>query len=187
MIIALFGPPGAGKDTVGKILVEQYAYRRVAFADKVRELTLRLHGDTKINTEYKEWHQLKWLVDTLGWDHCKRNFEQVRRLLERVGDGCREVLGNDLWLNQVALDLMSGHNIVVTDMRKHNEMRVLAFYDARFWHITRNGCVKRPFDEWQESWATATIENNGTVEELAAKVRGLMNGLTDPPANPSQR
>ena len=42
MIIALFGPPGAGKDTVGKILVEQYAYRRVAFADKVRELAAKV-------------------------------------------------------------------------------------------------------------------------------------------------
>lgn len=174
MIIALFGPPGAGKDTVGKILVEQYAYRRVAFADKVRELALRVCGHNVIDFSISRIWTLEECVRVHGWEIAKRESPRVRDILERVGGGCREVLGNDLWLNQVALDLMSGDNIVVTDMRKHNEMRVLAFYDAKFWHITRNGCVKRPFDEWQPEWATATIENNGTVEELAAKVKRLM-------------
>lgn len=174
MIIALFGPPGAGKDTVGKILVEQYAYRRVAFADKVRELTLKLYPKRVIKLVDGWTSPLEAAVKRHGWEYVKRESMQARELLEQVGDGCREVLGNDLWLNQVALDLMSGDNIVVTDMRKHNEMRVLAFYDAKFWHITRYGCVKRPFDEWQPEWATATIENNGMVEELEAKVKRLM-------------
>lgn len=173
MIIALFGAPGAGKDTVGKILVEQYAYRRVAFADKVRELALKICGSTIVDAGLGNYMKLRDAVEAFGWD-VKRNSEDVRKILERIGDGCREVLGPDLWLNQVAMDLMSGESIVVTDMRKHNEMRVLSFYDAKCWHITRDGCVKRPFDEWQPEWATATIENNGTVEELAAKVKRLM-------------
>lgn len=175
MIIALFGAPGAGKDTVGKILVEQYAYRRVAFADKVRELALKLCGSSIVDAGLGNYMKLRDAVDAFGWD-VKRDSEDVRKILERVGDGCREVLGSDIWINQLGMELITGGNLVVTDMRKYNEMRTLDFFGAKFWCITRNGCEKRPFDEWKPEWATATIENNGTVDELAAKVRELMNG-----------
>lgn len=194
MIIALFGPPGAGKDTVGKILVEQYAYRRVAFADKVRELALKLHGSVTIDAGFGNYVKLQDAIEIWGWD-VKRYSEDVRKILERVGDGCREVLGPDVWINAAFNeDVTSQDDIVVTDMRKLNEhfwinewSQVLCHRRAEFWHITRNGCEKRPFDEWKPEWATATIENNGTVEELAAKVRELMNGFTTTPASPSQR
>lgn len=179
MIIALFGPPGSGKDTVGKILVEQYAYRRVAFADKVRELVLKLHGSTIINAGLSNYMKLRDAIEVFGWD-VKRDSEDVRKLLERVGDGCREVLGPDIWINAAfGPNLFDDDDIVVTDVRKPNEIDWInnwaaSFgYDVGIWYITRSGCEKRPFDEWQPAWATATIENNGTVEELAAKVKRL--------------
>lgn len=180
MIIALFGPPGAGKDTVGKILVEQYAYRRVAFADKVRELALKLCGSSIVDVGLGNYMKLRDAIEAFGWD-IKRDSEDVRKILERVGDGCREVLGPYVWINAAfGPHLLDDDDIVVTDVRKENEITwignwaALFGYEVGVWHITRNGCVKRPFDEWQELWATATIENNGTVEELAEKVKRLM-------------
>ena len=174
MIIALFGAPGAGKDTVGKILVEEYSYRRVAFADKVRELALRLHGSAIVNTGSGSYIKLRDAVEEFGWEHVKRNSEHVRQLLERVGDGCREVLGADLWIMAAWHDIIQGGNVVITDLRKRNEYASLRDVGAQFWHITRHGCEKRPFDEWQPEWATDTIENNGTIDELREKVRKLM-------------
>ena len=193
MIIALFGPPGAGKDTVGKILVDQYAYRRVAFADKVRELALKLHGSTLVNAGLGNYMKLRDAVEAFGWD-VKRDSEDVRKLLERVGDGCREVLGPDVWINAAfGPNLFDDDDIVVTDVRKENEITWIGNWAAQFgydfsiWHIARNGCEKRPFDEWQPNWATATIQNNGTLDELAAKVRELVNGLTNQTPGISQR
>ena len=174
MIIALFGPPGAGKDTVGKVLVEQYAYRRVAFADKVRELALKLHGPAIVNAGLSNYMKLRDAIEVFGWD-VKRDSEDVRKLLERVGDGCREVLGTDVWVESAFSGIDTASDIVVTDMRKVNEWDFIRWHtNGTAWHITRNGCEKRPFDEWQPEWATATIDNNGTVEELAAKVKRLM-------------
>lgn len=182
MIIALFGPPGAGKDTVGKILVEQYAYKRVAFADKVRELALKLHGCEPIDIgAYCGWMKLRDAVERFGWEHTKRTSTNVRKILERVGDGCREVLGESVWINAaITPHMFNDDDIVITDVRKFNEIDWILNWASAYsrktaiWHITRNGCVKRPFDEWQPEWATATIENNGTVEELVAKVKRLM-------------
>lgn len=182
MIIALFGPPGAGKDTVGKILVEQYAYRRVAFADKVRELALRVCGHNVIDFSISRIWTLEECVRVHGWEIAKRESPRVRDILERVGDGCRGVLGEDVWIDRAFQGINETSEIVVTDMRKLNEWDFVRWHaevnglHAVAWYITRSGCEKRPFDEWNPDWATATIENNRTVEELAAKVRELMNG-----------
>lgn len=188
MIIALFGPPGAGKDTVGKILVEQYAYRRVAFADKVRELALKLNPHI-----FSRDVCLQTVVETYGWEIAKREIREVRFWLERVGDGCREVLGEDVWIKSAFRTVAVTENVVITDLRKFNEIDWLWWYaehpetKTAVWHITRNGCEKRPFDEWRPEWATATIENNGTIEELTAKVKELMDGLPSRTPSPSQR
>ena len=57
MLIALFGPPGAGKDTVAKRLVEQHGFVRIAFADKVRELAYQVMSPN-----------LQSVVDYEGWE-----------------------------------------------------------------------------------------------------------------------
>ena len=52
MIIGISGYATAGKDTIGEILVENHGFRRIAFADKLREVLLALNpivdldGDT---------------------------------------------------------------------------------------------------------------------------------------------
>jgi hypothetical protein len=168
MLIALFGPPGAGKDTVAKRLVEQHGFVRVAFADKVRELAYETLDEPS-----------KRFLDSMGWDRAKRQTNFFRELLERVGDGARKVLGDDVWINAVGAEIGrlidSGKNVVITDMRKENESEFVCDYarlgvNATMWYITRPGCEKRPFDEWNPEWAAFTIYNNDTIEVLNQRV-----------------
>jgi hypothetical protein len=169
MLIALFGAPGAGKDTVAKRLVGQHGFVRVAFADKVRELayeTLPVHARDEI--------------DKKGWDACKRMADNFyREHLERVGDGARKVLGDDVWINAVGVEIGrlidSGKSVVITDMRKESESEFVCDYarlgvKSTMWHVTRPGCEKRPFDEWKPEWAAFTIHNNDSIEVLNQRV-----------------
>jgi dephospho-CoA kinase len=57
MIIGLSGYSRSGKDEVAKILVEDYGFTRIAFADKIRELLYEMNPI--VDTHY----HLKSLVD----------------------------------------------------------------------------------------------------------------------------
>jgi hypothetical protein len=169
MLIALFGAPGAGKDTVAKRLVEQHGFVRVAFADKVRELAYEVATDTQ-----------REQIDYFGWEKCKRKSEDYRKLLERVGDGARKVLGESVWIDavydQIDALLAINKNVVITDLRKQNELELVNGlssdwdYDCTVWCVTRPGCEKRPFDEWKLEWAAFTVHNNDTIEVLNQRV-----------------
>jgi hypothetical protein len=169
MLIALFGPPGAGKDTATKRLVEQHGFVRVAFADKVRELAYETLEDSS-----------RVVIDMKGWEVAKRWHREYREILERVGDGARKVFGPDFWIdairNQVLDVLRKNGNVVITDLRKENEKRFVNALDlhifgkSKLWYVTRPGCHKRPFDEWKPEWAAFTIYNNDTIEVLNQRV-----------------
>jgi cytidylate kinase len=44
MIVAVSGWKGSGKDTAAKILVEKYGFRRVAFADVLKDMVADQYG-----------------------------------------------------------------------------------------------------------------------------------------------
>ena len=173
MLIALFGPPGAGKDTVAKRLVEQHGFVRVAFADKVRELAYET-----LNAYWKS------VITEVGWERAKRNNPEIREILERVGDGARKVLGPDVW-TQVAERViagcyLAGKDVVITDMRKRSELSMIYKIHChqlpcKVWHVVRPACHKRPFDEWEPEWAAFTIHNNDTIEVLNQRVDEVLD------------
>ena len=67
-VIGLTGYAQSGKDTLASILVERYGYRRVAFADAIREFIYEVNPMVSCSpTGY-----LKDLVNLVGWDNAKQ-------------------------------------------------------------------------------------------------------------------
>lgn len=170
MIIGLTGYAQSGKDTVAKILVDNYGYTRVAFADKIREFLYETSPD-----------YIKLLVDEVGWEKAKQN-SAVRELLQNTGVGARKVFGENFWVNQALGSMAVGYpNIVVTDVRFVNEADTLKVNGGQIWRVKRLGvsAVNSHVSETQmdDYKVDQIFVNNGTIEDLEALVKTRMVGL----------
>lgn len=122
MLIGFLGGAGSGKDTAAEALVAA-GWRRVAFADPVRQMALAIDPYVLADGEPV---LLGDLVASVGWDEAKRH-PDVRRILQRVGtEAGRGVIGDNVWtmLASRAIAAAKGEGqdrIVITDVRFPNE------------------------------------------------------------------
>jgi len=178
VIIGLTGYARAGKDTVAQVLIESYGFERVAFADPIRELLLEM------NPILEDGFRLNEVIKEFGWEVAKGKSE-VRRLLQSLGLGARNVIDPDIWIIK-ALRTMSGEgNYVITDVRFQNEAETLTSPfrkgKAQIWRIERpnvtavNGHISE--SDLDGYPVDATIYNNSNIEDLVATVKARMVGL----------
>jgi dephospho-CoA kinase len=110
MIIGLSGYAQSGKDTVAELLCLNYGYKRISFADPMRDAIYTL------NPYVEGGNRVADLVDEYGWDVAKANPE-VRRLLQVFGTEVgRKQFGENFWVQQ-AFDKLESTKIVFADVR----------------------------------------------------------------------
>lgn len=182
MIIGLSGFARSGKDEVAKILVEEYGFRRIAFADKIRDILYEMNP--VIDSDY----QLRALVDAYGWDEVKKR-PQVREYLQRLGVAGRNHIDEGVWIKAVLSPYNSTGgkwmwNAVVTDVRFKNEayyIKTLTGRGSELWRVNRPGidAVNDHVSEHDLSdWNFDNVVNNeGSLDELKQLVRLKMSSL----------
>lgn len=202
MILSVFGKNKAGKSTLADMLVTEYDFVKISFADALREITQLFFG---INTDWKineEWSATYEYLD--GLDRLfsvikdKNNVKQLmidkikyattkdqayRITLELLGtEVFRKIVLNDIWCAMAVFSVVRlagfGEHIVFDDMRFPNEYGVLSKLNTIFIRITA------PFEEpvgTHESQkyvsdfkADYIINNNGTKKELLEKFNKLV-------------
>jgi dephospho-CoA kinase len=155
MLIGLAGFAQSGKDSVGLVLIER-GYRRYAFADRLKLVARIRHG----------------------WDGAKD--EAGRVLLQRLGEYYRNEVSPSYWIDQLEAAMEADEvnpmrdDVVITDVRYMNEIEWIRECGGRLWQVTRPG-VEAANDhvsehEWRAATFDATVENDGTVEDLARLV-----------------
>jgi hypothetical protein len=177
-LIGLTGVARAGKDSVGRILVEERSFVRVSFADKLRAVALG--ADPYVRIDYVDqggtpilFHErLSKVVEVDGWERAKEHAD-VRRLLQRLGtEGVRQNLGMDTWVDAAMADLEDGGKYVFTDVRFVNEAVAIHAAGGSVWRVERDGYgpVNAHASDagLPESLIDLTIYNNWTLDDLRA-------------------
>jgi hypothetical protein len=112
MIIGLGYKARSGKDTIADYLVRVHNFKRIAFADSLKEACRQIFSftDAQLYGDQKEVVDPYWEVTP-------------RYVLQRVGTECmREGYDKDIWIKSVDNKIKgSGDNWVITDMRFPNE------------------------------------------------------------------
>ena len=173
MIIGLSGYAQSGKDEVAKVLVEDYGYKRVAFADKIRELLL------ETNPLIKDGFRVESVVSAYGWDQAKVLFPEIRSLLQKLGVGARNTFSELFWVHQALHQVHFEENWVITDVRFTNEADSIKKFDnAQLWRIKRPGVEavnphisEHDMDGYQ---VDKILTNGGTLDELRELVHKRM-------------
>lgn len=184
MIIGLSGYAGSGKDEVAKILVSDYGYRRVAFADKVRAVLYDLDPIVMIDA-YNRPITVQDLVNDEGWDDAKKN-KEVRALLQKVGLSIRNHIGENTWVQQAMKTMLDDPKLnlkyVITDVRFLNEADMIRANGGQIWRIKRPNvqAVNNHISETElDGYKVDQIfSNNGSLDDLKALVNARMKKLT---------
>lgn len=192
-IIGLSGYARSGKDEAAKVLVEEYGFTRIAFADKLRDFLYALNPVVRvepvIDPRYLdpvgyEISRVKNVIDQYGWDGYKETIyvDEIRPLLQRLGtEAGRGVLGPNIWIDSALNNLDPEGKYVVTDCRFPNEAEAIRHRHGQIFRVNRAGvgpANDHPSEISLDTWSfDAVITNNGSLEEYREKVREIAKWL----------
>lgn len=178
-IIGLSGYARSGKDEAAKVLVEEFGFTRVAFADKLREVLYQLNPMVDItnlwcdhnvglsNTKTWNYVYVQDVIDAHGWDGYKETIYGggIRRLLQRLGtEAGRQTLWDSIWVDAAFAGLSDDAKIVVADCRFPNEAQAIKERGGVIWRVIREDVgpanshpSETSLDDWNfDAW----INNN---------------------------
>ena len=178
MILGLSGYAQSGKDEVANILVKDYAFERIAFADAIRDLL------GKMTLALEDGMPLEMLVRTHNWEYIKKNYPSTRKYLQELGFAAREVLGEDIWVIAAINKMYDPHiNYVVTDVRFENEAVMIKQMGGQIWRIRRNdvGPINDHISEiaLDDYKFDQILKNEGSLDDLKQRLDERMKLVLD--------
>lgn len=141
-LVGFVGLKRSGKDTAASALIDR-GWTRMAFADPLKEMSMRLRGVwVEVPEELSELHldsiipvvggfaQYHHVVDALGMEKAKDLVPDVRTLLQTLGTDCvRGTLGERTWTDltgqRVQEELARGEAVALTDVRFDEEFSLV--------------------------------------------------------------
>jgi len=163
MLIGFTGYAKHGKDSSAAVLVNEYGFRRYAFADQLKSMALSLNPIIRSYSFPKHPERLSAIVRLLGWDKAKED-QEVRRFLQVLGtEAVRGHLGENAWVDALQQKLVDDNQIwysyhpsdgaiaqdariAVTDVRFPNEAGWVTKMGGRMVRVVRVNEDGSPFD-----------------------------------------
>ena len=190
MIIGICGLIGSGKGTVADILVEEHRFKKLSFADSLKDGVAAmfdwprhlLEGDTEESREWREQNDIFWTKET-GKEISPR------LILQLVGTECmRQGFYDGVWVSLAKKKLVRfpNQNWVIPDTRFPNEINMIQSIGGKIWRVKRgqdpdwfdplreNNVIPtniHPSEyEWVRSEFDHVIENKGTLDDLKNQI-----------------
>ena len=199
IIIGLTGLAGAGKDTVADTLVTHAGFRKIAFADALRQEVagaFRLGGYAHILSERitKErplallalWqcqnqdfvNMVSQIEDAPSLYEFMRQFRSPRHIMQLWGTEYRRAQQPNYWSTKVAMQIAAGiaegeDRWVITDCRFDNEAQAIRSMGGEVWQVVRPGLVS--VEGGHASQTTGDAFEPEAVLHNGSNVPGLMH------------
>lgn len=173
-LIGLIGRARSGKDTVAEHLRDTYGMNSYAFADPLKDMLTGVFGDLFRSGDREK------VIEWLG----KSPRQLMQSLGTQWGRDCVHpelwtLLADQMWKDYLTMGWGGGAGVVISDVRFRNEAEWILRQGGLLISLSRDGATavadhvseqNIPFD-----LANVSLENNGTVEELAAAVTATVD------------
>lgn len=184
MIVALTGYARTGKDTVGTTLVRDHGFRRVAFGDLLKQIAEDTNPIISVNHNDPDSEPFDCSVRTAlrscgNWENVKDDLPEMRQYLVDLGNSLRARIPNvetSWWLD----DHDPSDRVVNTNVYHPEEIdriRAAGGYVVRI-HRPSQGPANEDEARTGRHPVDYTLTNDGTREELSARVHALFRMLT---------
>lgn len=196
MIIGICGLIGSGKGSVADILVENHNFKKLSFADKLKDGVSAvfgwdrdmLEGDTDRSRIWREKADEFWTSET-------GDTVSPRLVLQLFGTDCmRQGFFDGIWVSLVKQKILESPdtNWVIPDVRFPNEIKMIQGVNGSVWQIRRGELPtwfldKRdksiePTDVHASEWAwidkdsafEQIIQNDQSLDELQQIVEKII-------------
>ena len=171
-----------GKDTSADALCRDLNFRKVAFADVLRDLAMEI--DPIITSSPQSVNmgigrgRLAWAIQGLGYENAKQTYTEVREFLQRLGLACRNQFGEDFWVEQAFKDVDPDDNVVFSDVRFENEAQAIRDAGGILIKVIRPGfngddhVSENALGDWDD-W-DLEVNNTGSITDLQSEVVGFV-------------
>lgn len=193
-LVGLIGKKRVGKDTFAAVLVEEFGFARVAFADPLKQMALTI--DPIISPLYFRGLDSLRITDAVGqdgWEHTKDTYPEVRRFLQRLGDGVRQ-FDPEFWVRAGMQhaeylrhdqpygdsgDYAPATPVVITDVRYPNEADAIREAGGTLVRIVRPGVddgdthpSETALGEYAVDYTVSNLQDTARLGERARYVAG---------------
>jgi hypothetical protein len=176
-LIGLTGAAGSGKDAAADYLVAQHAWRKVSFAQPLKDGLCAMFGWSPDEMNDREWKER--MLPDIG--------KSPRQLMQTIGtEWGREMVRPDLWLilarDRITNHINCGADVVVSDVRFDNEAEMIRGMGGTIVHISRASIasVSAHVSEVGVAILPADIRlsNNGDIASLYAAMNCLIPAIS---------
>lgn len=183
MIIGICGKPGAGKDTIANILLEEYAFKKAEFKTPMNTIVKAVFAvpDQYIFDRVERENPIP------GWDDLT-----VRKILQQTGTIFRDAFGPDIWAKSLWARIMSENHDkwAISDVRTPEDISfiktqakasgmecVLVKVIRPGYGATTSGGYPNHKLESYELDSDFLVNNDGSIDELRVKIVGILKTL----------
>lgn len=159
MIIGITGLKGSGKDTIADFLIKEYGYKKMAFADTLKDAVAVTFGwDREMLEGVTQEHRKTRELPDEFWSKALNRPFSPRNALELVGTQLfRDNFDKNFWVHclRKRIEESGCKKIVITDVRFRNEIEAIRSVEgSQIWRVQRG-----ELPEWFNYAAKFNIEN----------------------------